>query len=134
MTLYGTALPHELPHVSGSGPAPVILHGMIENPPPPGWYPDPDSPSQRYWDGTAWTEQRAPAAPVVASKPAWQQAWPITIGILVAVGVLLVGWQVLVAVNKSRETDCRIQFAQVVAGERVAVDSECEEFLDSEGY
>ena len=32
--------------------------------PPPGWYPDPDRPGeqQRYWDGTAWTDQRAPYA------------------------------------------------------------------------
>jgi hypothetical protein len=30
---------------------------------PAGWYPDPEQPaSQRYWDGTEWTEQRAPAA------------------------------------------------------------------------
>ncbi|WP_082480986.1 DUF2510 domain-containing protein [Rathayibacter sp. Leaf299] len=30
----------------------------------PGWYPDPTQPAtQRYWDGTAWTEQRAPLAP-----------------------------------------------------------------------
>lgn len=29
--------------------------------PPAGWYPDPDQPvTQRYWDGSAWTEQRAP--------------------------------------------------------------------------
>lgn len=28
---------------------------------PPGWYRDPeDSQGQRYWDGTAWTEHRAP--------------------------------------------------------------------------
>lgn len=67
MTLYGTALPHELPHVSGSGPAPVILCGMDDNlPPAAGWYPDPDSLGQRYWDGRAWTDQRAAAAAVVA--------------------------------------------------------------------
>jgi hypothetical protein len=30
---------------------------------PAGWYPDPDDPaSQRYFDGTQWTEQRMPAA------------------------------------------------------------------------
>ena len=29
--------------------------------PPPGWYPDPQLPaSVRWWDGTAWTEHRAP--------------------------------------------------------------------------
>jgi hypothetical protein len=28
---------------------------------PPGWYPDPTAPgTQRYWDGRAWTENRAP--------------------------------------------------------------------------
>ncbi|MBJ7358975.1 DUF2510 domain-containing protein [Nocardioides sp.] len=29
--------------------------------PPAAWFPDPDDPAQyRYWDGTAWTEHRAP--------------------------------------------------------------------------
>jgi hypothetical protein len=29
--------------------------------PPAAWFPDPEDPSQyRYWDGTAWTEHRAP--------------------------------------------------------------------------
>lgn len=29
---------------------------------PAGWFPDPEHPDQlRYWDGTAWTEHRAPA-------------------------------------------------------------------------
>jgi hypothetical protein len=33
-------------------------------PAPPGWYPDPDQPQlhQRYWDGGAWTDERAPLA------------------------------------------------------------------------
>jgi uncharacterized RDD family membrane protein YckC len=41
---------------------------------PAGWYPDPEQPGQqRYWDGTAWTENRAPMvpadAPVAAPPP-----------------------------------------------------------------
>ena len=36
--------------------------------PPAGWYPDPeDSGSTRYWDGTRWTDQRAPALPAVST-------------------------------------------------------------------
>src|SRR6478672_4750639 len=36
---------------------------MTTPPTPAGWYPDPDgSGGQRYWDGSAWTEHRAPAA------------------------------------------------------------------------
>ena len=34
---------------------------------PPGWYADPNDPTtQRYWDGTGWTENRSPAAGGVA--------------------------------------------------------------------
>ena len=45
---------------------------MSTPPTPAGWYPDPDdSGSQRYWDGSAWTEHRAPVhAP---SEPAVEQ-------------------------------------------------------------
>ena len=32
---------------------------------PPGWYPDPQTGAQRYWDGTQWTQH----APVAASGP-----------------------------------------------------------------
>ena len=31
---------------------------------PPGWYPDPNDPTtQRYWDGSDWTHNRAPSGP-----------------------------------------------------------------------
>lgn len=38
--------------------------------PIPGWYPDPQSPtSQRYWDGTAWTDQTRPVMPSAPVPP-----------------------------------------------------------------
>jgi hypothetical protein len=48
---------------------------MSDNPTPPaGWYPDPEYPGQlRYWDATAWTDQRrpvtAPPPPGPGSSP-----------------------------------------------------------------
>lgn len=54
--------------------------------PPANWYPDPEVPGQqRYWDGTQWTEHRAPGAGAQPTQdtgpggaPAWgqQQAQP----------------------------------------------------------
>jgi hypothetical protein len=38
---------------------------------PPGWYADPANPGgRRYWDGSAWTSQIAPATPAAAEAPA----------------------------------------------------------------
>ncbi|WP_216648733.1 GmrSD restriction endonuclease domain-containing protein [Agromyces agglutinans] len=39
---------------------------------PAGWYPDPDNSTtgQRYWDGTAWTEHRAPGSAAPQPAPA----------------------------------------------------------------
>lgn len=45
---------------------------MSTPPTPAGWYPDPDdSGSQRYWDGSVWTEHRAPIQ--TPSEPAAEQ-------------------------------------------------------------
>jgi len=47
--------------------------------PPEGWYPDPESAEQvRYWDGAAWTDQRAPrhAARPAPSAPKGRKAKP----------------------------------------------------------
>lgn len=42
--------------------------------PPANWYPDPEVPGQqRYWDGTQWTEHRAPGAGA-ATAPGAEQA------------------------------------------------------------
>lgn len=39
------------------------------HPPPPGWYSDPEMVNtQRYWNGSAWTDHRAPGSPVPTSQ------------------------------------------------------------------
>ena len=45
------------------GENPQKPEGTQPESPQPGWYPDSEVPGgQRYWDGTQWTENRAPAA------------------------------------------------------------------------
>jgi hypothetical protein len=51
----------------------VVTHrsrGPVNSPhtsplPPPGWYPDPEQPGQRWWDGTTW----GPVAPEPLVRP-----------------------------------------------------------------
>jgi hypothetical protein len=44
--------------------------------PPAGWYPHPEvAGTQRYWDGTRWTDHVAPGPSAVTDKSAW-----VTIG------------------------------------------------------
>jgi hypothetical protein len=52
---------------------------------PPGWYPDPQGPGQRYWDGVQWTEHRAPR------QQKSNTGRNLLIAGLVTVGVLVVG-------------------------------------------
>ncbi len=41
---------------------------------PPGWYPDPSSPSQlRWWDGSAWSEQTSPRPETAPTGSPWPQ-------------------------------------------------------------
>src|SRR4051812_12828079 len=68
---------------------------------PAGWYPDPSTAGQqRYWDGQAWTEHRAPAtrqaAPVQQYQPQYAGYTPAPnksgralMWVAIAVGVLL---------------------------------------------
>jgi hypothetical protein len=37
-------------------PQPWATQPAAVGPPPPGWYPDPSGPGQRYWDGAGWTQ------------------------------------------------------------------------------
>jgi thiol:disulfide interchange protein len=72
--------------------------------PPAGWYPDPeDASQQRYWDGSTWTEHRAPGVAAQPTQPtyaptntqgydqgqaAWSQQQPDTSGSAIAALVL----------------------------------------------
>lgn len=57
-----------------------------------GWYPDPTQPqTQRYWDGDAWSEHRAPLPP----KQGGVSVWTIAVGILIAVVVVIGGYSLL---------------------------------------
>ncbi|MCW2753912.1 MAG: serine/threonine protein kinase [Marmoricola sp.] len=75
---------------------------------PPGWYPDPNAAGyQRYWDGSAWTDQQHPItltmnAPADAGSPApapttsnglpwWQTWWAVILGLLLCFPFGLVG-------------------------------------------
>jgi hypothetical protein len=61
---------------------------------PPGWYPDPDRPqSQRYWNGTNWTDQIAPLPEPSATRQ--MKATPIITwpkaAVFIGVAAIIVG-------------------------------------------
>lgn len=45
-----------------------------QGPTPPDWYGDPLGSGLRYWDGSAWTEHVAPAAPAAEAAPGQEPA------------------------------------------------------------
>lgn len=56
----------------------------------PGWYPDTTmTGTQRYWDGTAWTEHAAPLAPAQQDNRMPGQSLPTPV-LMVLVGVAVV--------------------------------------------
>lgn len=63
---------------------------------PAGWYPDPKDPlANRYWDGTAWTEQTAPRPPDTPARRGRQAKLPVLlVGLLLLVVAL--GFSLLV--------------------------------------
>ncbi|MFJ9040629.1 DUF2510 domain-containing protein [Streptomyces sp. NPDC102406] len=66
---------------------------------PPGWYPDPHAPAtERWWDGTTWTQDRRPV-PAAAARPAREPGGRRTRAVAVAAaGVALVAAAVTGAV------------------------------------
>ncbi|MEE1764076.1 DUF2510 domain-containing protein [Streptomyces sp. SP18BB07] len=63
--------------------------------PPPGWYPDPSYPlTERWWDGTAWTDHRRqpeqPVPPVLQPQPPRRGPGRSKVVALAAAGAVLV--------------------------------------------
>jgi hypothetical protein len=53
---------------------------------PAGWYDDPDSPGiVRYWDGTEWTERRAPRPAPTGNRTPGDVAEGVFVGVLMLV-------------------------------------------------
>jgi len=54
----------------------------------PGWYLDPHDPyTQRYWDGTRWTENRAPAAQAAGPPTNGKATASLVLGLVFACGI-----------------------------------------------
>lgn len=89
-----------------------------------GWYRDPRmAGTQRYWDGSAWTDNVAPLPPPAPKqRGVLGSARIVALGILMAIAVLVVFVKVT---QPSRDLDCATQRAEVAAGQRVAVDPSC---------
>lgn len=60
---------------------------------PPGWYPNPQGPGQRYWDGGRWTDNYAPGPQVPEKRGGgfWRTCLIVTLAIMLAGAVLIVG-------------------------------------------
>jgi hypothetical protein len=67
-----------------------MVANMSDTPTPPaGWFPDPEEPNLiRYWDGSAWTDQRMARQP--AATPVAVDGRPIAVPFLLAAGALLI--------------------------------------------
>lgn len=72
-----------------------------QQPPPPGWYPDPQAQgAERWWDGTQWTANQRPVgapSPVAvphAMSPSDEKTWAV-IAHLSALAAMLIGFAFL---------------------------------------
>lgn len=76
--------------------------GQQQPVPPPGWYPDSKmADTKRYWDGTQWTEQVAPADPPQVNINKALLGRLIGAGVL---AVLIIG-MIIVALDVSERDD-----------------------------
>ncbi len=91
---------------------------------PPGWYPDPEQVGvQRYWDGNAWTDQRAHANPQIAAATGTNGLaiasfvlsvfWALGVGSVLAI---IFGFRARSQIRTSRESGDGFALAGIVIG------------------
>jgi hypothetical protein len=72
----------------------VAPPGFVARPQPfvaAGWYPDPQGRGQRFWDGTAWTDQLAPYSPPAAAAREQARTGDWVGGVLLSLLMPIVG-------------------------------------------
>ena len=85
------------------------------NGPPPAWYPDPERPGWwRWWDGTAWSEWRQPAAAPGAPARTWQIGWTIAV-VLGGPLLWLLSIAILLAENLSDDGSTSLDLAKRIS-------------------
>ncbi|GAB3988934.1 DUF2510 domain-containing protein [Nocardioides marmoraquaticus] len=92
-----------------------------QQPTPPGWYPDPESPSLRFWNGNEWTDQRAPLPQRQQGVSTQKLVTGVGLGVLAAAGAI---W-FLIQVSQPSELDCAVQEAERAMDESSYVDPDC---------
>ncbi|WP_148613773.1 DUF2510 domain-containing protein [Nocardioides rubriscoriae] len=72
----------------------------------PGWYPDQTmTGSQRYWDGTSWTEHVAPMTPLREDDRMAGQSWPTPVLMVLVGAVVLVVFGVIAVIASNNQDD-----------------------------
>lgn len=92
---------------------------MSESPAPAGWYADPQmANTQRYWDGSSWTDHRAPLTQAATSPgPGPAANGVITFGVLCAIFLPIVGFIIgLTQINKRGSDGLVVVVISVISG------------------
>jgi outer membrane protein assembly factor BamE (lipoprotein component of BamABCDE complex) len=97
-----------------------------QSPTPPGWYPNPQGPGKRYWDGIKWTDSYAADPQPLAQQGGrsfMRGCLLVTLGILLAGAVIIGGCALIIGagVNEAqKEQDAhaitQAQFESVAQG------------------
>ena len=109
------------------------------NAPPPGWYPDPHSGQQRWWDGAQWGQIAGPAAapvpgPFAPPAKSSNTLRNVLIGVFVLLVLIVGGCSAAVVLAGRAVTDSANEFienSQAALGE-VDLNGPCT--LDADGF